>query len=99
MDQAQCFVGIDSGPYQCAAASQTHIISLLTHLHPERIVPYRNGQWASNCTNITTREDCRGCNDRQARPIRQVVCQKTNYPCVNNFDATAIAQAILKQLK
>ena len=40
-DHARAFVGIDSGPFQCAAASNTHIIALLTHLRPECILPYR----------------------------------------------------------
>jgi ADP-heptose:LPS heptosyltransferase len=41
MDNARCFVGIDSGPYHIAAASKTHIISLHTHLLPERIAPQK----------------------------------------------------------
>jgi ADP-heptose:LPS heptosyltransferase len=39
MDHASCFVGIDSGPYHIAVASRTHIVSLHTHLLPERIAP------------------------------------------------------------
>ena len=91
-DHAAAFVGIDSAPFQCAAASNTHVIALLTHLLPERIVPFKN------VTAITTQEDCRGCNDRQTRPIRQVSCQHGDYRCTNNFDTDAIAQAILTQL-
>jgi len=91
-DHAACFVGIDSGPLHCAAASSTHIIGLLTHLKPERIMP------AGNHTAIQTLEDCAGCNDEQQRPIRQLVCKKGNTPCNNNFDTDAVTQAILKQL-
>jgi len=91
MDHAACFVGIDSGPFHCAAASKTHIVALLTHLHPNRIVPM--GQ-----SYIQTNEDCRGCNDDQVRPIRQLVCKKGNYPCVSNFDTDAITREILKTL-
>lgn len=97
-DHANAFVGIDSGPFQCAAASNTHIVALLTHLHPDRILPFRDGKLGHNCTVIRTLEDCAGCNDIQQRPIRQLVCGKTTFPCANNFDSTAIAQAILKQL-
>jgi len=97
-DYANAFVGIDSGPFQCAAASKTHIVALLTHLHPDRILPFRNGELGYNCTVIRTLEDCAGCNDIQQRPIRQLVCGKKTFPCANNFDSTAIAQAILKQL-
>ena len=91
MDHAACFVGIDSGPFHCAAASGTHIVALLTHLHPERIVPL-------GASYVQTNEDCRGCNDDQARPVRQLVCKKGDYPCINNFDTEAITQAILRTL-
>jgi ADP-heptose:LPS heptosyltransferase len=97
-DTACCFVGIDSGPYQCAAASDTHIVSLLTHLEPQRIVPYRKWELGYNTTAIQTQEDCAGCNDRQIRPVRQIVCEKSTYPCTNNFNTQAIADAILKTL-
>lgn len=103
-DGAKAFVGIDSGPYWAASASNTHIVALLTHLRPELILPYRNnfntefGILGQNCTAIQTQEDCKGCNDVQARPVRQLVCKKGNTPCNNNFDTQAIADAILKQL-
>lgn len=92
-DHAQAFVGIDSGPFQCAAASRTHIIALLTHLKPERIMPFKSH------TAIQTNEDCAGCNDVQTTPIRQIVCKKQTYPCVNNFDTDKITRAVLEQLK
>lgn len=97
-DKAACFVGIDSGPFQCAAASSTHIIALLTHLLPERILPYRCWELGYHCTAIQTNEDCRGCNDVQSRPVRHLVCSKQTTPCTSNFDASAITEAILKQL-
>lgn len=98
-DHARAFVGIDSGPYWCAAASNTHIIGLYTHLKPERVLPYRNGEVGYNCTAITTRESCNGCNDKQQRPVRQLVCQYGDYRCAQNFDADAISAAILKTLE
>jgi ADP-heptose:LPS heptosyltransferase len=97
-DNAKCFVGIDSGPYHCAAASDTHIIALLTHLHPDIIMPYRHGQLGWNSTSIPTNESCRGCNERQAKPVQQIICEKTDYPCVRNFDTDVIADAIVRQL-
>lgn len=93
-DHAACFVGIDSAPFWCASASSTHVIGLLTHLHPERIMP----TCAGGATAVPTLEDCRGCNDVQKTPVRQIVCSKGNTPCTNNFDTTAIAQAILETL-
>jgi ADP-heptose:LPS heptosyltransferase len=98
-DHAQAFVGIDSGPFQCAAASNTHIIALLTHLRPECILPYRKHEMGHNCTAIQTSEDCAGCNDDQVRPVRQLVCKKQTFPCANNWDTQRIATAILGQLK
>lgn len=98
-DHARCFVGIDSGPFACAAASSTHIVALLTHLRPERIIPYRNNKLGYNCTAIPTLEDCSGCNDRQQRPVRQLVCHKNTFPCTGNFDTEKIASAILTTLK
>jgi ADP-heptose:LPS heptosyltransferase len=103
-DHAYCFVGIDSGPYWAASASDTHIVALLTHLRPACILPYRNsmntefGILGHNCTAIQTLEDCAGCNDIQQRPVRQLVCGKGNTPCSSNFDSDAIAKAILEQL-
>jgi ADP-heptose:LPS heptosyltransferase len=99
MDHALCFVGVDSAPLQCAAASKTHIIPLLTHLKPERIVPHRRMDINWNATPIQTLEDCAGCNDNQQIPIRQIVCRKGTTPCTGNFDTDAIAQAILKVLE
>lgn len=99
ISQAQCFVGIDSGPFHCAAATDTHIIALLTHLHPDRIIPHRHGELGWNATAIQTLEDCRGCNDDQVRPVRQLVCKKGTFPCSGSWDTNAITQAILKTLQ
>lgn len=98
ISQAECFVGTDSGPFHCAAATDTHMVALLTHLRPERILPYRHGQLGWNCTAIQTLEDCAGCNDDQIRPVRQLVCKKETFPCAGNWNVDQIAQAILAQL-
>jgi ADP-heptose:LPS heptosyltransferase len=93
MDNAKCFVGIDSGPYHIAAASLTNIISLHTHLLPERILP-QNGRAIAILSNV----DCVGCNDNQDRPVRQVVCKHGDYRCKDAFDADKIANNILELL-
>jgi len=98
MDHAACFVGIDSGPFQCAAASDTHIVGLLTHLKEERIMPYRQGKLSFNSTAIPTQEDCHGCNDNQQRPVRELICKKNNFPCAGNWDTDKIVSAILERL-
>jgi ADP-heptose:LPS heptosyltransferase len=94
MDHAWCFVGIDSGPYHIAAASKTHIVSLHTHLLPERIVPKDK-----LVTPVLASVDCVGCNDNQQRPVSQVVCKYGDFRCSTSFDADVIAQAILTQLE
>jgi ADP-heptose:LPS heptosyltransferase len=93
MDHARCFIGIDSGPYHIAVASQTHIIGLHTHLLPERIAPQNKSY-----TAIKSQVDCVGCNDNQARPIRQVICKHGDFRCSNNFNAERIANNILEIL-
>ena len=93
MDSARCFVGIDSGPYHIASASETHIISLHTHLLPERIAPQHKPY-----TAIKSSVDCVGCNDNQQRPVSQVICKHGDFRCSNSFDAERIAVNILEIL-
>lgn len=93
MDSARCFVGTDSGPYHIASASKTNIISLHTHLLPERIAPKDK-----NVVSILSNVDCIGCNDNQARPVRQVVCKHGDFRCKDNFNAEKIANNILEIL-
>jgi len=98
MDRARCFVGIDSGPFHVAAASNTHIIALQTHLQPERILPYRKEVFGHNTTVIMSNVDCVGCNDNQQRPVRQVVCKHGDFRCKDSFSAERIANNILEIL-
>ncbi len=93
MDHARCFVGIDSGPYHIASASETTMISLHTHLLPDRILPKHK-----NAVPILSGVDCVGCNDSQQRPVSQVVCKHGDFRCKNNFDAEKIANNILELL-
>jgi ADP-heptose:LPS heptosyltransferase len=95
---ARCFVGTDSAPYHCAAATDTPIVALLTHLLPERIVPYRHGKYGWNTTAISAEIDCIGCNDRQARPVSQIICERGTMPCKDSFNSKAIANAIINTL-
>lgn len=98
LNSAQCYVGIDSGPFQIAGASSTHIIGLLTHNPPECIMPYRklDGFW--HTTAIQANVDCVGCNVNQQVPVRQVVCKWGDFRCSKTWDTDKIANAILAQL-
>lgn len=98
LDSAKCFVGIDSGPFQIAGASNTHIIGLLTHNPPEYIMPERHLDPTWNYIAIQANVACVGCNVNQQRPVRQVVCQWGDFRCNRTWDTDRIAQAILGTL-
>jgi ADP-heptose:LPS heptosyltransferase len=98
LDDASCFVGIDSGPFQIAGASDTHVIGLLTHNPPEYIMPIRHLDPTWHWTAIPADIDCVGCNVKQARPVRGIVCQHGDFRCNKLFDTQRIANAILEQL-
>ena len=95
MDNADCFVGIDSGPYHIASASSTPIVSLHTHLLPERVAP-RDKQ----VTVVKSKIDCVGCNELQPKPVRQINCihGPEDFRCSRLFDADEIATAVLEYL-
>ena len=98
LDHARCFVGIDSGPFQIAGASDTHVIGLLTHNPPEYIMPIRHLDPTWHHTAIQASVDCAGCNIDQQRPVRQVLCKHGDYRCNKSWDTQKIADAILEQL-
>ena len=95
MNGADCFVGIDSGPYHIAVASGTPIVSLHTHLSPERVAP-REGK----VTVVKSKIDCVGCNEIQPKPVRQINCihGPEDFRCSRLFDADEIANAVLGYL-
>jgi len=95
MDGADCFVGIDSGPYHIASASKTSMVSLHTHLLPERVAPRDK-----EVTAIKSEIDCVGCNELQPKPVRQINCVHgpEDFRCSRLFDADKIAKAVLDYL-
>jgi ADP-heptose:LPS heptosyltransferase len=98
LNSAKCFVGIDSGPFQIAGASSTHVIGLLTHNAPDTIMPIRKFDYMWNSTAIQANVDCVGCNVNQERPVRQVICKHGDFRCNKTWDTQKIANAILEQL-
>jgi len=98
-NKAKCFVGIDSAPFQIAGASDTHIIALLTHNPPEYIMPQRHFDPTWNWTAVQASIDCVGCNVRQIRPIREIACEKNDFPCNRSWNTAHIAKVIIEQLK
>jgi ADP-heptose:LPS heptosyltransferase len=99
LDHARCFVGIDSGPFQIAGASDTHVIGLLTHNPPEYIMPVRKYDRDWRNTAIQADIDCVGCNVRQQRPVRQIICQHGDFRCNKSWNTQQIADAILERVK
>lgn len=98
LNSARCFVGIDSGPFQIAGASNTHIIGLLTHNPPETIMPIRKLDNNWNLTAIQAGVDCVGCNVNQPRPVRSINCIHGDFRCNKTWNTEQIANAILEQL-
>ena len=99
LDHAKCFVGIDSGPFAIAAASETHIIGMLTHNPPGNIMPIRHFDQGWHTTAIQADIDCVGCNVNQARPVRGIVCKHGDFRCNKLWNTQKIADAILGQLR
>ena len=98
LNSAKCFVGIDSGPFQIAGASSTHVIGLLTHNPPENIMPIRRLDPGWHTTAIQADIDCVGCNVNQARPVRGIDCIHGDFRCNKMWNTQRIADAILEQL-
>ena len=98
LNSAKCFVGIDSGPFNIAAASSTHIIGLLTHNPPNNIMPIRKFDAGWHTTAIQADIDCVGCNIIQARPVRGIVCKHGDFRCNKLWNTQKIANTIVNQL-
>jgi heptosyltransferase-3 len=100
MSRARLFIGVDSGPFHIAGTSACPILALLSHVRPEYILPYRDGELGKNCTTIQASVPCVGCHERQVRPVSQLICeQNQTYPCNTDWDVDAIVQVILNHVK
>lgn len=98
MEHADAFVGVDSGPYMVAASTNVPIVSLLNHLRPAVIMPYRNNVMGCRNVPIVANIDCVGCNDNQIRPIMKIDCVHGDYRCNKAFDAASIIQGVEKAI-
>jgi ADP-heptose:LPS heptosyltransferase len=100
ISHAKCFVGGDSGPYHIAATTKTPIIALLTHLAPEQILPWRDGEFGKDVQVVQSRVPCLGCYARQKPPVRALVCENTEqWACNKSFSVEDITQALDNILK
>lgn len=98
LDHAKCFVGIDSAPFHIAGTSSTGIVALMSHMKPSNVLPYREGVLGHNCEVVQASVDCVECHGRQARPVRQIKCERGDYACNKLWDTDAIVSAINKFL-
>lgn len=92
---AKCFIGGDSGPYHIASTTNTPIIALLSHLAPEQILPWRDGEFGKNVHVVQSSVPCVGCYARQQPPVRALTCENDEqWVCAKRFDLNAITQEL-----
>ena len=95
---AEFFIGGDSGPYHIAATTDTPIVALLSHLAPEQILPWRDGEFGKNVHVVKSKVPCTGCYSRQVAPVRFLTCEQTEkddqWMCNRMFDFAEITQEL-----
>lgn len=94
---ARAFVGGDSGPYHIACTTHTPIVALLSHLDPEQILPWRDGEFGKNVHVVKSQVPCTGCYARQTPPVRTLVCEQPKdkeWLCNRSFDFQQITEAM-----
>lgn len=99
LDHASCFVGIDSGPYAIATASNVPMVPLLSHMPPSTIIPIRANSAGFKSLVVQADLPCVGCYERQERPVSQIVCERGDYACNSTWNTDKIVQAITNYLK
>jgi ADP-heptose:LPS heptosyltransferase len=95
-EHASAFIGTDSAPFAIAGSTDVPIVGLLTHLLPERIVPFRP---SAKTIPIMSLADCVGCYDNQTRPVSSVQCIHGDYRCNSMFSVSAIVDATIAAMK
>ena len=97
---ARCFIGGDSGPYHIAATTDTPILAMLSHLAPEQILPWRDGEFGKNVHVVMSKVPCTGCYARQTPPVRNLVCENSEqWACAKKFDFMELTETLGKILK
>jgi ADP-heptose:LPS heptosyltransferase len=87
ISNARAFVGTDSGPYHIACSTDTPIVLLSSHLAPEQILPWRDGDFGKNCKVVKSHVPCLGCYARQQTPVRNLTCEnEVQWACAKKFD-------------
>ena len=95
ISKAKAFVGPDSGPFHIAGTTATPVVALISHLLPEQILPWRNGEFGKDITVVTSDVECLGCYSRQQPPVRELKCEnKEQFICSKSFDNLKIYNAL-----
>lgn len=96
---AKCFIGGDSAPYHIAATTSTPIVALLSHLAPEQIVHWRDGEFGKGTTVVQSDVGCLGCYARQKPPVNVLTCENpVQWQCNKKFSVEQMVAATEKYL-
>jgi ADP-heptose:LPS heptosyltransferase len=95
ISKSRAFVGTDSGPYHIACSTDTPIVLLSSHLAPEQILPWRDGEFGKNCWVVKSQVECLGCYARQPAPVRNLTCEnEVQWACAKRFDNLEMFNAV-----
>lgn len=95
ISRANAFVGPDSGPFHIAGTTRTPIVALISHLIPEQILPWRDGEFGKDITVVLSDVACVGCYARQKPPVANLVCEnERQWACSKEFDNLKIFNAL-----
>ena len=92
---ARAFIGPDSGPFHIAGTTRTPIVALISHLLPEQILPWRDGEFGKDITVVLSNVPCVGCYARQTPPVNNLTCENdVQWACNKAFDNLEMFRAM-----
>jgi ADP-heptose:LPS heptosyltransferase len=92
---ARAFIGPDSGPFHIAGTTRTPIVALISHLLPEQILPWRDGEFGKDITVVLSGVPCVGCYARQTPPVNNLTCENdVQWACNKAFDNLEMFRAM-----
>jgi ADP-heptose:LPS heptosyltransferase len=95
ISQARGFIGPDSGPFHIAGTTKTPIVALISHLLPEQILPWRDGEFGKDITVVLSDVPCVGCYARQKPPVNNLTCENDQqWACNRAYDNLKMFQAM-----
>ena len=69
--------------------------SLISHLLPEQILPWRDGEFGKDVTVVMSDVPCTGCYARQKPPVNNLTCENDRqWECNRAFDNLKMFQAV-----